>query len=314
MMKRKIFVFSGVLVSAFLLFLFSLPNLSGGQESVIKGSVVDKDGRSLKDAKIVFLDASRGSRFSTKSDKQGNFIKVGIPPGAYKVTVELENYFPFSAPLYLRFGIEESVKFILEKIPPRLDQDKDFEDGANLFGQKKFKEAIEPFKKSAEKFPDNPEVHYNLGLSYLKSGDIDNALISLEKALKLKPDILEAYFALGEAFFGKGDGEKALEAFNNAIKRQPDSARGYYNIGIIYHKNNYSDEAIRFFEKSIEINPKFSSAYYQAALAYVKKGDFKKAIALFEEFLKIEPDAPEASQVKTMLEELKKRIGSAENR
>jgi pentatricopeptide repeat protein len=43
-------------------------------------------------------------------------------------------------------------------------------------------------------------------------------------------------------------------------------------------------------------------------VAYVKKGDFKKAIELLEQFLRLEPNAPEAPQVKTMIDELKKQI------
>lgn len=55
-------------------------------------------------------------------------------------------------------------------------------------------------------------------------------------------------------------------------------------------------------------NLKLSSPYYQGGLAYAKKGNFRKALEYFEAFLNLEPDGPEASQVKTIIEEMKKRI------
>lgn len=39
-----------------------------------------------------------------------------------------------------------------------------------------------------EKIPDSVEIYYNLGLSYLRNGDIDEAILSFEKAIELKPD------------------------------------------------------------------------------------------------------------------------------
>ncbi len=290
------------------LFFFFFLRTALAQDTVVQGIVTDEEGKPLKDVKLTFEDPSRGLKFNLKTDKNGKFIKVGIPPTLYKVRAELEGYFTLESQAQIRFGYTENVEIKLQKIPPRLEDDKDLESGANSFKEGKYEEAIEYFKKVIEKFPSNYEGYFNLGLSYLKKGDLDQAIAQLEKATELNPKSVDAHFALGEAYFSKGEGEKATESFSKAIEIAPENPMAYYDLGIVYYKLERSEEALKAFDKAIELNREFSSAYYQAALCAVKIGDFQRAIGYFEEFLKVEPNAPEAAQVKVMIEELKKRI------
>jgi len=307
-MKIKNLFFKILAVSVLLVLFLSIPPFNFGKDTVVKGVVTDQDGKPLKNAKITFLDPSRGLKFKLKSGKNGQFMKVGIPPSFYKITAELKGYFPLQSQARIRFGMEEKITIKLRKIPPRIDEDKDLSKGIDFFTQGQYDKAIASFEKVIEKFPSSVEGYYNLGLTYLRKGDIDQAIVLLEKAKELYPEGIEVYLALGECYFNKGDSEKAMISFSRAIELQPDNPRSYYNLGIVYYKLDKTNEALQAFNKSIELNPEFSSAYYQAGLASVKREDFERAIKYFEDFLRVEPDAPEANQVKAMIEELKKRI------
>lgn len=308
-MKKKESTFKIFPASILLALLLSIPHLNFGQDTVIKGVVTDQDGKPIKNAKITFLDPSRGLKFEIKSDKKGNFIKVGIPPSFYKVTAECDGYFPLQSQVRLRYGATEQMSIKLRKVPPKIEEDTDLAKGVDFFSQGNYDEAIKYFEKVIEKFPSSIEGYYNIGVCYLRIGEVDKAVASLEKAVELNPEAIESYFALGECYFTKGETEKAINTFTRAAELQPDNPKAHYNLGIVFYKHDMLDEALVSFNKVINLNPKFSSAYYQAALACIKKGDFKKAIDYFENFLKLEPNAPEAGQVKTMIEELKKRIG-----
>lgn len=302
-----------LILKALLVFLLSIsflliPRLTFAQDTVVQGVVTDKEGHPLKNVKLTFEDRSRGLKFNLKTDENGKFIKVGIPPTVYKVRVELEGYIPLVSQAQIRFGFTENLQITMMKIPPRLDEDKDLDEGVKFFKESKYDEAIVSFKKVIEKFPENYEGYYNLGLAYLKKQEIDQAIPALEKATEINPQALPAYFALGESYFARGDSEKATQNFSKAINLGPDNPMAYYNLGIIYYKLDKMEEAFGAFNKAIELNPGLSSAYYQAALSSVKMGDFERAIKYFENFLKVEPNAPEATQVKTMIEELKKRL------
>lgn len=307
-MKRPILVPRFILFSVLLILCFPLPALNYGQHSAVRGTVTDQEGNPIKDAKITFLDSSRGLKFTIKSKKNGDFIKVGIPPSVYQIKVESEGYFPFESQLRIRFGVEEAVTIKLEKIPPKAEGDKDLTEGIELFKQGQYTEAIESFKKTIEKFPGSVEAYYNLGLSYLRNGDIDKAILSFEKAIELKPDSVEAHLALGECYFNKGESKEAMDSFSDALEIQPHNPRIYYNIGIVYYKNNNPEKALSYFKQVIALDPKFSSAYYQAALACIKTGNLEDAVRFFQDFLKVEPDAHEAAGVVDLIKELKKQI------
>jgi tetratricopeptide (TPR) repeat protein len=308
-MKRAYLISKIIPVSALLALLLSIPHLNIAQDTVVKGIVTDTEGNPIKNVKITLSDPSRGLNFTVKSDKKGDFIKVGIPPSFYRITAECEGYYPLQSQARLRLGITENITIKLTKIPPKIEDDVDLSKGIEFFKQGKYDDAIEYFEKVIEKFPSSTAAYYNLGISYLRKGDVDQAITSLEKAVESNPEAIEAYFALGECYFNKGESEKAMQSFSRALELQPDNPKAYYNLGIVYYKHDRLEEALTSFEKTINLDPNFSSAYYQAALACIKKGDFKKAIDYLENFLKLEPNAPEAGQVKAMIEELKKRIG-----
>jgi len=307
-MKLPVFIPKIILLSLLLSLSLSHPFLSYGQQSTVRGVVTGQEGNPIEDAKITFLDPSRGLKFTIKSKKKGDFIKVGIPPSVYRIKVECEGYFPFESQFRVRFGIEQFVTIKLEKIPPKVEVDENLAEGIDFFKHGQYREAIESFKKTIEKSPDSVEAYYNLGLSYLRSGDIDKAIVSFETATQLKPDSIEAHLAMGECYFNKGENKKAMDSFSRALEIQPNNPKAYYNIGIVYYKNDNPEEAIHYFEQAIALDPKFSSAFYQAGLACIQKGDLKKAVKFFEDFLKVEPDAPEAVKVEGLIQELKKQI------
>jgi tetratricopeptide (TPR) repeat protein len=299
-------ILRSLLVFLFLAFLLSIPQMNFGQDSIVRGVVTDQEGKSLKNAKITFLDPSRGLKFNLKSGKKGKFVKVGVPPSFYRVTVQLEGYFPFESQIRIRLGMTDNIEIKLEKIPPQINKDKDLSEGIDFYNERKYDEAIASFEKVIEKFPSNTEGYYNLGLAYMRKGDVDRAIECLEKAVELKSAGIEPYLALGESYFKKGDSEKAEDNFKLAIEFQPENPKAHYNLGIVFYKLDKTEDALNAFDKAIELNPELSSACYQAGLASVKMGNYKKAIKYFEEFLRLEPDAPETSRIKAMIEELKK--------
>jgi tetratricopeptide (TPR) repeat protein len=289
------------------LLLLSTHTLILAQNVVIRGAVTDQEGNSLKDVEITILDPTRGLKFDLKSDKKGNFMKVGIPFATYRISAELEGYFPFNSQIQPKMGAEERIIIKLTKIPPRLDEDKDFAEGSEFFSKQQYAEAILSFEKVVEKFPGNYEGFYNLGLSHLRAGHINQAIGLFEKSIELNPDSYESCRALGECYFQKGESEKAAETLAHAAVLQPDNPMSHYNLGLAYVKMNRPNDALRAYQKAIALKPDLSAPYYQAALVFVRLENYKGAIEYFEKFIELEPDAPEVSRVKIMIEELKKR-------
>jgi tetratricopeptide (TPR) repeat protein len=307
-MRKQATFISILVVFALVLLLHLRPQPGLAQETVVQGVVIDEGGNPVKDARLTLVDPERGLKFILKTDKNGKFIKVGIPPAVYKVTVESEGFLTLESEARVRFGMRENVEIKLKKLLLVPDKDEDMAAGSDLFKAGKFDEAIERFKKVIDKFPSNYEGYFNLGLSYLKKKEVDQAITALEKAAEINPQSVESLFALGECNFVNGESEKALQNFSRAIAINPESPLAHYNLGLVFYRLGKNEEALAAFEKSIALKPDNASAHYQAGLAAIRLQNFDKALKSFREFLRLEPNAPEAAQVKTMIEELEKQI------
>ena len=296
-----------VFVCLFVMLWISTHTMNFAQNVVISGVVTDQEGNPLKDVQIKLEDAARGLKFDLKSNKKGNFMKVGIPFATYRITAVLEGYFPFDSQIQPKMGAEERIIIKLTKIPPRLDEDKDFAEGSEFFVKQQYAEAIISFEKVIERFPSRYEGFYNLGLAHLRAGTVDQAIVNFEKSIELNPDSHESYRALGESYFQKGEGEKAEKNLAQAVALQPDNPMSHYSLGLAYEKMERPNDALQSYQKAIALKPDLSAPYYLAALVSIRLENFKEAVEYFQKFLELEPDAPEASQVKAMIEELKKR-------
>ncbi|MDH5715059.1 MAG: tetratricopeptide repeat protein, partial [Candidatus Aminicenantes bacterium] len=76
--------------------------------------------------------------------------------------------------------------------------------------------------------------------------------------------------------------------------------------GIIFGYQKNTPAAIESFNKCLEIDPNHAYAHYQIGLAYyqVKRPDL--TIVHFDRFIALAPEAPEAEQVRNLLNAIRK--------
>ncbi|MGB7296938.1 MAG: tetratricopeptide repeat protein [Candidatus Aminicenantales bacterium] len=303
-MKRS-WRFALAVFSIGLLFLGGLS--LAAQDARFRGTVKDENGNPIAGAKLNLNLLARNASFSFETNDKGKFYRRGIEGGEYHLSVEAGGYKTFQQQITINVGEEYTMDIILAGEVSNEKAKNMFLQGVELYKEGKFDQAIAAFEAVLQDKADFPEGYYNLGMAYLHSGESDKALAAMKKAVELKPDFLEAYFGLGQIYVGEGNYQEAIEIFNKAITVAPEAAEPYLNLGILYFNNKEDDPAEAVLLKAAALKPSFPQPYYQLGLLYLRNDNVAKARQNFERFLELAPEAPEATAVRSILEDLEKR-------
>src|SRR6185295_18719507 len=71
-------------------------------QSVVRGKVTDAQGKPVPDATILFEATDANRKTTTKSDKNGDFLQVGLASGGYNVTASKDKVGTASQKLNVR--------------------------------------------------------------------------------------------------------------------------------------------------------------------------------------------------------------------
>jgi type IV pilus assembly protein PilF len=135
------------------------------------------------------------------------------------------------------------------------------------------------------------EIFLNKGISYIEMGQYNNALKDLLEAEKIYPDNPKVHYYLGMSFHGKDMKDKAIEEFKKAIFLDEDYSEAHNYLGTLYSDRGLWDQAIEEFDKALN-NPIYdtpSMALYNMAWAYYSKKDYKTALAKYQDALNKDP-------------------------
>jgi tetratricopeptide (TPR) repeat protein len=289
----------------------------------VAGVVVDEAGNPIKSVKIVmYFIQNEQVKKETTTDKKGKWGIIGLGTGDWRVTVLAEGYFPAEKQVYIR-QLEKNPKITLTLKKIKKPEESIIEDEASfglldeasrLYDERKFDEAIEACLQFLEKNPSAYQAHLSIGDCYREKKEFDKALeeynIVLDQAqqdeIMGKEMSGKALASIGDIHMKKGDLEEAQNFFKLSIETNPENEILAYNVGEIYFSNKEIDEAIHYFELAIQIKPDWSEPYLKLGYVFLNKGDNTKAIENFETFLKMEPDSERSTNVKNIINNLKK--------
>lgn len=126
--------------------------------------------------------------------------------------------------------------------------------------------------------PRTASDYYNLGLSYLRTGDYLPAQDAFQHAIDLKQDDFWSYFSMAVCAYRRGRFHEALESLNICVALAPTTAECYLNRARVHEALGESARAIEDFTRALEKNPKLTDAARDRGSLHAREGHDVDAI------------------------------------
>lgn len=157
----------------------------------------------------------------------------------------------------------------------------------------------------------DPEYQYNLGLFYLREGNIDEAIRYIDKALTLKPEYDNALCTLGLAYSMKGEFQASIAYLKQCLNINPRLTEAHNYLGVAYQELGFIEEAEKEYRIAI-LDPNYKSKelpYYNLARIYFSNDKLEDALQYVNMSLTLDKNFRLAHNLKGMI--LEKQLNYA---
>jgi tetratricopeptide (TPR) repeat protein len=303
------------------------------QSGQIRGKVLDAQDQPVEAATILIENTDKGAKpITTKTNKKGEYIQVGLYPGHYKITaakgdlkvtketdVHLDMLvFDIKLVASAAGGAATGSKEDVAKAKARAEaMTKAFSDGVQLSNEGKTDEAVAKFMEVANVITNCAECYANIGTVQTKAKKYDEAEAAFKKSLEIKPDYAEAYNGLANLYNAQKKFDQAAEAGKKALELSNAagaaggaagggaSASAVFNQGVILWNAGKIPEAKAQFEQAVKLDATLADAQYWLGMALLNGGDTANAKPKFETYLKLAPTGQYADTAKSIVASIK---------
>ncbi len=310
---------------------------SGDGTHTIQGRVFFPSGQALTGMSVkVNLESTNGEGASTSTDQDGSFRFNRVRGGNYAVVVDGGKEFesarePVSidpggtsgpittVTIHLRAKVSASNPAFAGVPQNALDF---YQKGTAAAQKGNSKSAAEFFGKAVAAYPSFSVALSDLGVQYMKFGQMDKAAEAFEALLKLKPDDATAHLDLGIAYYNlstalltekkldessqkAGQAEKQLR---EALRLNSPGPTAHYYLGLSLIKLRQFDEAQKELELAISNGGEnLAQAHRFLGGLYQRAQKNKEAADELEKYLKLDPKAVDADHIKEIIKGLRSK-------
>lgn len=284
---RKIFLLA-------LVFFLFLPQAYGQyREYHLFGLVTDTESNPLPGVEIILQDMNTSRNYRVRTDKNGRYVLSGLPHGRYQVTVKKDGYeartfeWDFSQPQERMQKVEMETIILASgeklKILTGLKELKAaVEEVMQKIQQNELEGALSQLRELIEKYPEDSNVRYLLGVTLGRMQRYEEAIPELTRVTEMAPEFAPAFQQLGFCYQSLKNMDKALENYKKSAELDPANSTNLYNLGLILFEMDKIDEALGYFEKALAAKSDDLDTLEMMARCYVNKGDLPKAVEYLE--------------------------------
>lgn len=200
--------------------------------------------------------------------------------------------------------------------------------------------AVTTVEASDPNVPQRAREAYEKGVKRARGDQPEQAVKLLQEAIATYPTFYSAYVTLGEQYDKLKRYAEAEAAYQKATELKTDGAAAHIGLGVSLIKQKKYAEAVRPLRRSLELDKQSSTPYLFLGLAEMMIGEYQpaeahlllayeigkatiahiylanlydlkhepaKAIEQLQAFLKENPEAPQASQIRGVIEKLRRQ-------
>jgi Tfp pilus assembly protein PilF len=306
---------------------------SGSGRHTIKGRIIGPDGKPYQSGLRVRLEGDIVGSNSTSTDTDGAFIFNNLTAGNYAIVIEAgSDHDALREPvtIYGSGGTGPQTVIVpinlrargaaaaFAKVPKSARES--YTKGMEAAGKGENQMAAELLDKAVTIYPEFQEALTELGLLYMKLGQMDKAEKTYEALLKLKPAEASAHLNLGIALYNQSTtlyNEKRLEEarvklansethLRESLKLNSTSAIAHYYVGLIMIRSRKYPEAQKEMELSIASGGEnLALAHKYLGGLYMSAKRNKDAADELEKYLQLDPKAKDADQIRGTIKDLR---------
>lgn len=139
--------------------------------------------------------------------------------------------------------------------------------------------AVRIYRAAIAFYPDLPDAHYNLGISYQQMDRQQEAIAEYRRAIELDGDLDVARDNLAVALARSGRFMEALEEARKAVTLAPTNVIARRNLAATLCACGMLEDGIREFRNVLEARPDDPRALAGLAKAYYSRGKYREAAA-----------------------------------
>jgi len=149
--------------------------------------------------------------------------------------------------------------------------------GYNLFRMRQYDAALENFLEASRKNPDEPDIHFRIGLVYEALGESENAVEAMRQAWALNPESVGTVVALSRLLRRSGDMAGAEQVVTVAMNIAPADPGLMHSIGLIRRDQHLAEHAERAFRRVLELHPEHVDSRRELLAILKKSGRAEEA-------------------------------------
>jgi tetratricopeptide (TPR) repeat protein len=145
--------------------------------------------------------------------------------------------------------------------------------------------AIDIYTRMLERDPFDNRAHFQLGVQYIFTEDIEKAIEHGEIVVGSNTHIANAWSNLSWAYEMAGNYKRSEELLVEYLKRYPENPMIWYELGGLLVKTGRLDQGLEYVKRGFNMNPTMSRAIYTLAHVHIYRREFREAEEVYQQLI-----------------------------